>query len=125
MAESVAHYDWGGDGPPLVLLHGLAGYAGEWEAVAVRLRARGHRVVAMDLRGHGDSERKPGDTGASAHARDVAGLLDRLGLGPAVLVGQSLGGRVALRTAHEHPRLVRALALVEADARPASDVRPT
>ncbi|WP_431032055.1 alpha/beta fold hydrolase [Streptomyces sp. P6-2-1] len=121
MAEPVTHRDWGGEGPPVVLLHGLAGYAGEWEAVAVRLRARGHHVVAMDLRGHGGSVRHPRDTRASAHADDVAGLLGRLGAGPAVLVGQSLGGRVALRVAHQHPALVRGLALVEADARPASE----
>ncbi|MFJ4437716.1 alpha/beta fold hydrolase [Streptomyces sp. NPDC088923] len=121
MTEQVAHLDWGGDGPPVVLLHGLAGYAGEWEAVAVRLRARGRRVVAMDLRGHGGSVRHPRDTSASAHADDVAALLGRLGAGPAVLVGQSLGGRVALRVADEHPALVRGLALVEADARSASE----
>ncbi|MFD6153396.1 alpha/beta fold hydrolase [Streptomyces sp. NPDC060243] len=120
MAEPVAHLDWGGDGPPVLLLHGLAGYAGEWEPVAVRLRERGHRVLAMDLRGHGGSVRHPRDTNANAHADDVAGLLGRLGAGPAVLVGQSLGGRVALRVAVEHPSLVRGLALVEADARPAS-----
>ncbi|WP_234009958.1 alpha/beta fold hydrolase [Streptomyces sp. SA3_actF] len=86
----------------------------------MRLRERGHRVLAMDLRGHGGSVRHPRDTSANAHADDVAGLLGRLGAGPAVLVGQSLGGRVALRVAVEHPSLVRGLALVEADARPAS-----
>ncbi|EFK98383.1 LOW QUALITY PROTEIN: hydrolase, partial [Streptomyces sp. SPB78] len=120
VAEPVAHLDWGGDGPPVLLLHGLAGYAGEWGPVAVRLRERGHRVLAMDLRGHGGSVRHPRDTSANAHADDVAGLLGRLGAGPAVLVGQSLGGRVALRVAVEHPSLVRGLALIEADARPAS-----
>jgi pimeloyl-ACP methyl ester carboxylesterase len=118
-ARGTRYVDFGGDGPPVVLLHGLAGYAGEWTPVARRLRLRGRRVLAADLRGHGGSTRRPRDTRAEALADDIAGLLAGLDAGPAVLVGQSLGGRVALRTAQAHPRLVGGLALVEADARPA------
>ncbi|WP_405855720.1 alpha/beta hydrolase [Streptomyces sp. NBC_00090] len=50
--------DWGGSGPD-VLLHGLAGHAGEWDATARALRDAGHRVLALDQRGHGHSERRP------------------------------------------------------------------
>lgn len=51
--------DHGGDGPPLLLLHGLAGHSGEWEALAARF-ASTHRVVAFDARGSGASTRRPG-----------------------------------------------------------------
>ncbi|MFF5974861.1 alpha/beta fold hydrolase [Streptomyces sp. NPDC012769] len=91
--------DWGGTGRPLLLLHGLAGHAGEWDGVARRLRADGHRVVALDQRGHGASERHPGDVSRAAYVADVLAVLDHLGLADAVLVGQSYGGHAALLTA--------------------------
>ncbi|MGG8408706.1 alpha/beta fold hydrolase [Streptomyces sp. 12297] len=105
--------DWGGEGTPVVLLHGLAGHAGEWDATARDLRDR-HRVVAVDQRGHGASDRTPRDVSRAAYVADVVAVLDGLGLGPAVLVGQSLGGHTAMLAAAAHPELVRALVLVEA-----------
>ncbi|MEU2542702.1 alpha/beta fold hydrolase [Streptomyces iakyrus] len=54
----IACPDWGGSGPPVVLLHGLAGHAGAWDCLARDLSPR-HRVVAVDQRGHGASERRP------------------------------------------------------------------
>ncbi|MFB9554140.1 alpha/beta hydrolase [Streptomyces roseoviridis] len=91
--------DWGGTGRPLLLLHGLAGHAGEWDGVARRLRADGYRVVALDQRGHGASERQPGDVSRAAYVADVLAVLDRLGLTDTILVGQSYGGHAALLTA--------------------------
>lgn len=105
--------DSGGPGAPVVLLHGLAGHAGEWDAVARRL-SPAHRVVAVDQRGHGASERRPGDVSRAAYVADVVAVLDQLGLQQPVLVGQSLGGHTAMLTAAAHPGLVRALVLVEA-----------
>ncbi|AZQ34958.1 alpha/beta hydrolase [Streptomyces cyaneochromogenes] len=105
--------DRGGPGQPLVLLHGLAGHAGEWDALARHLSPR-YRVVAVDQRGHGASERRPRDLSRAAHVADVVAVADRLGLRRPVLVGQSLGGHTALLTAAAHPALVRALVLVEA-----------
>ncbi|GGQ24698.1 alpha/beta fold hydrolase [Streptomyces griseomycini] len=105
--------DWGGSGPPVVLLHGLAGHAGEWDALARDL-SPSHRVVAVDQRGHGASERRPRDVSRAAYVADVAEVCRRLGLHRPVLVGQSLGGHTALLTAAAHPDLVRALVLVEA-----------
>jgi pimeloyl-ACP methyl ester carboxylesterase len=118
MREGVrlAGLDWGGDGPPALLLHGLAGYAGEWADTARWLTAR-CRVVALDARGHGDSERAPADVSRAAHVADAAWAIERLDLGPAVVVGQSLGGQTALLLAARRPDLVRAVAL--ADAGPA------
>lgn len=112
----LAHIDFGGDGPPVVLLHGLAGHAGEWAETAVWLRGRA-RVLAPDARGHGRSERAPGDVSWTAHVADVAWLIRRLDLGRVVLVGQSLGGLNALLVAAEHPELVRGLVI--ADGSPA------
>ncbi|MGW1293477.1 alpha/beta fold hydrolase [Streptomyces sp. NPDC002533] len=107
--------DHGGDGPPLLLLHGLAGHCGEWEALAARLAAT-HRVIAFDARGSGQSTRRPGDVTRAAHVRDVLAVARRFGLAgkDMVLVGQSMGGLTALLTAAAHPEVCRALVLIEA-----------
>ena len=105
--------DFGGDGPAALLLHGLAGHAGEWAQTASWLRAR-CRVVAYDARGHGRSERAPGDVSREAHVADAAFVIEELGLAPAVVIGQSLGGHTGLLLAAERPELVRALVLAEA-----------
>lgn len=105
--------DWGGPGQPVVLLHGLAGHAGEWDRTAQRLSPR-HRVIALDQRGHGASERHPQDVSRDAYVADVIAVLDQLALRRPVLVGQSLGGHTAMLTAAAHPERVRALVLVEA-----------
>ncbi|MFD9483002.1 alpha/beta fold hydrolase [Streptomyces sp. NPDC059991] len=105
--------DWGGPGPSVLLLHGLAGHAGEWDAVAQQLSRR-YRVVAVDQRGHGSSERLPSDLSRAAYVADVVAVLDQLDLHHPVLVGQSMGGNTAMLTAAAHPERVRALVLVEA-----------
>ncbi|MER5349507.1 alpha/beta hydrolase [Kitasatospora sp. NPDC002551] len=110
---SLVCHDWGGDGPPLVLLHGLAGHLGEWDALARRLSPH-RRVVAVDQRGHGASTRRPADVSRAAHVADVAAVIDRLGTGPVTLLGQSYGGHAAMLTAAAHPGLVEALVMVEA-----------
>lgn len=85
----VAH-DFGGTGPGVLLLHGLAGYAGEWSGTAAWLTARA-RVVALDARGHGASEREPADVTRAAHVEDAVDAIDRIGAGPVVVVGNHLG----------------------------------
>ncbi|MCQ1576833.1 alpha/beta fold hydrolase [Streptomyces parvus] len=107
--------DHGGDGPPLLLLHGLAGHCGEWEALAARFAAT-YRVIAFDARGSGASTRRPGDVTRAAHVRDVLAVARRFGLAgeDTVLVGQSMGGLTALLTAAAHPEVCRALVLIEA-----------
>jgi pimeloyl-ACP methyl ester carboxylesterase len=110
--------DFGGHGPPVILLHGLAGYAGEWADTASWLRER-HRVVAPDLRGHGESTRTPSLVDAHAFVADVVAWLDALGFERATLVGQSFGGLIAFLTGAEHPR--RVARLVVAEASPAPD----
>lgn len=81
--------DFGGSGPPVLLLHGLAGYAGEWQHIAEHLIAD-HRVFALDQRGHGDSKRTPLDVSRDAYVQDTAETVRRIQLGPVTLVGQSM-----------------------------------
>jgi pimeloyl-ACP methyl ester carboxylesterase len=99
--------------PAVVLLHGLAGYAGEWKGTAGWL-AVDHRMVALDQRGHGRSTRLPGDTSRSSYVSDVVSVIEGLDAGPVVLVGQSLGGHTAMLAAAQRPDLVTALVVAEA-----------
>jgi pimeloyl-ACP methyl ester carboxylesterase len=114
----LAATDFGGDGPCVLLLHGLAGHAGEWAQTAGWLIER-CRAVALDARGHGGSERSPADVSRAAHVADVVHVVEGLRLDPVVLVGQSLGGQTALLVAAERPDLVRGLVVTEAS--PAAD----
>jgi len=94
----------GGDGPPLLLLHGFGGAAWNFSELAPLLAGR--RLLIPDLPGHGRSDPLPAPS-MSAFADVVAALLD----GPVGVVGHSMGGVVALRLAERHPHLVRGLVL--------------
>ncbi|MBV1853312.1 alpha/beta fold hydrolase [Catellatospora tritici] len=107
----LALHDFGGTGDAVLLLPGLCGYAGEWSATAEWLVAT-HHVYALDPRGHGASQTRPGDVSREAHVADTVAALTRIG--PVVLVGQSLGGHTAMLTAATRPDLVARLVLVEA-----------
>jgi pimeloyl-ACP methyl ester carboxylesterase len=107
------HYAEAGDsrGAPLVLLHG---YTDSWRSfgLVLPLLARTRRILAPDLRGHGDSSAPAGDYGIARLARDVAEFMTRLELGPSTLVGHSLGSFVARRVALDDPRRIDRLILV-------------
>ncbi|UKY54484.1 alpha/beta fold hydrolase [Streptomyces inhibens] len=94
-----------GAGPPLVLLHGGFLDHGMWDD-QVPFLAPDYRVIAPDARGHGASSNA---SSPFRHTDDVAALLRHLGVGPAVLVGLSMGASIAVDTALEHPDLIRAL----------------
>jgi len=101
--------DTGGDLPPVLLLHGWTLSADlNFFAVFGPLSQR-HRVVALDLRGHGRGLRSPEPFSLEDCADDAAALLEVLGLGPAVVVGFSLGGAVAMLLCHRHPERVAGL----------------
>jgi pimeloyl-ACP methyl ester carboxylesterase len=116
----LALLDHGGDGPPAVVVHGLAGHAGEWDATAAWIGAS-RRVVAPDARGHGRSERRPGDVSRAGFVADLAHWIELLGLAPAVVIGQSLGAHTAFLLAARRPELVRALVVAEATPEPDPD----
>ena len=106
-------WDSGGRRAPLVLLHGLAGYAGEWCLTAHGLVDR-FRVLALDQRGHGASSRRPADVSQHAFVDDVTAVIDELADGePVTLVGQSMGAHTAMLTAAARPGAVDRLVMVE------------
>ena len=86
-----------GTGAPLVLLHGIAGTAAGWDAVARRLAASGRRAYAVDFRGHGESDRPDGGYDLATLGLDLAALVAGLGLERPVIVGHSLGAWAILK----------------------------
>lgn len=106
------YFEVAGDGDPVVLCHGLGGNHAAWWRVAGGL-ARHHRVVTWDQRGFGNSTRRSGRYGPEAAVGDLGALLDHLGLGPVQLVGQSMGGWVAMGLAVRHPAHLRSLILTD------------
>ena len=102
-----------GDGPPIVLLHGIPGSGASWQAVADRLRGD-HRVVVPDLIGFGMSPRSRHleDVGMEGQAAALELALDKAAIAGVVLVGHDFGGPVALSLLRRRPDLVSALALL-------------
>ncbi len=86
--------DTGGDGPAVLLLHGLGGYADEWSGTIRGLQPE-YRVVAFDQRGHGGSSRRPDEVSRGAYVNEVVDVAQALGLNRVTLVGQSMGGHTA------------------------------
>jgi pimeloyl-ACP methyl ester carboxylesterase len=108
----IALAKFGGQGPAVLLLHGLVGHAEEWQETASWL-AHTHAVFGIDLRGHGRSERTPEDVSISAHVSDVVAAANHIG-SPVVLVGHSVSGIIGVAAAAARPHLVSALAVSEA-----------
>lgn len=111
----IAYVDLG-EGPPILLIHGFgSNYAVNWQSTGWigTLTDAGRRVIAMDVRGHGQSEKlydaalfKP-----ALMAEDAANLLAHLGIAKADVMGYSMGGRIAARLAIHHPDLVNTLVI--------------
>lgn len=106
-----------GSGPPVLLLHGHPQTLSTWHAVAPRL-ARNHTIVAMDLRGYGDSDKPAGGARHAAYAKramaaDAAAVMRALGHARYAVVGHDRGGRVAHRLALDHPNAVSRLAVFD------------
>lgn len=101
------HYvDWGGSGKPFVMVHGLDRVARTFDPIAVRF-SPAYRVIAIDMRGHGDSGWDPqGRYLVEDHVGDLEGVVQQLGLRDLTLWGNSTGGRVVQVFAGKHPELV-------------------
>ncbi|HEX6096008.1 MAG TPA: alpha/beta fold hydrolase [Thermoanaerobaculia bacterium] len=106
------HYFSGGEGPPLVMVHGVASRAADAALVYGPLM-RHRRIYALDLLGYGESD-KPADFPYSvpAQAEVVRGFMDAVGVREADVMGVSMGGWIALKAAADHPERVRKLVLV-------------
>jgi pimeloyl-ACP methyl ester carboxylesterase len=107
------YYETHGSGEPLILLHGGAGATGMWTEIMPTL-SRGRQVIAVDLQAHGRTADINRPLRYELMANDIAALISYLKLGKADLMGYSLGGGVALRTAIQHHELVKKLVLVSA-----------
>jgi pimeloyl-ACP methyl ester carboxylesterase len=104
-------YRLAGSGPPIVLIHGITASSRVWELVGPRL-AQNHTVLAPDLIGHGESAKPRGDYSMGAFASGIRDLVLWLDLGPATVLGHSLGGGVAMQFAYQFPERTERLALV-------------
>ena len=104
-------YRIAGQGPPVVLIHGMVNSSLHWERVAMPLAER-YTVVAPDLIGHGDSAAVRGDYSLGAHACSIRDLLTTIGIERATIVGHSLGGGIAMQFFYQFPQRVERLALI-------------
>jgi pimeloyl-ACP methyl ester carboxylesterase len=95
----------------VVLLHGIAGTSSTWDTVIPRL-AEHYDVLAPDLLGHGESAKPQGDYSLGAYANVLRDLLEALGMGPATIVGHSLGGGIAMQFAYQFIERCERLVLV-------------
>jgi len=108
----------GGEGPPVVLLHGHPRTHTTWHRVAPLLVAAGHTVVCPDLRGYGESTKPPTTADHAPYSKramagDVVRLMRRLGHPSFAVVGHDRGSYVAMRTAMDHPEAVTHLAVLD------------
>jgi Predicted hydrolases or acyltransferases (alpha/beta hydrolase superfamily) len=106
-------YRMAGEGPALVLIHGIGDSSATWAELIPDL-ARTHTVIAPDLLGHGASDKPRADYSVAAYANGVRDLLATLDIESATLVGHSLGGGVAMQFAYQFPERTERLILVSA-----------
>ena len=105
------YYEEQGTGEPLLFIHGLGSSGLDWELQAAAFSPQ-YRVITLDLRGHGRSDKPAGPYTMSQFAGDAAALLQSLSITSAHVVGLSLGGGVAFQLAIDQPALVRSLTIV-------------
>jgi pimeloyl-ACP methyl ester carboxylesterase len=100
------------DGPVVLLLHGLLSESTTWQPTIEPLARLGLHVIALDLVGHGESDKPPLAYYLDDFAASVSALLTHLELGPVTLAGHSLGGAIAMEFAHTYPDQIARLVLV-------------
>lgn len=104
--------EWEGAGTPVLCVHGITANCRCWDEMASAIAPR-HRVIAMDLRGRGKSDKPDSGYSIDTHVRDILALLDNLGLAKAIVIGHSLGAFIGLALAAGHPTRVDRLVLVD------------
>ncbi len=107
------HYQQIGDGPDLVMIHGLTGNLAVWHLHIIPLISNRYRTLTYDLRGHGYSEITPSGYSCDQMAADLLELLDALEIERAPIVGHSYGADIALYFAHNHPDRVSDVIAIE------------
>ena len=111
MNSANIYYEVHGSGPPLLLIAGTACDGNFWQPYQVSDFSRDHTVIILDQRGIGKTTMQSVDYSTDRLAADAAALIEHVGLGPAIVVGHSLGGRVAQLVALDHPTSTKALVL--------------
>lgn len=109
-----------GKGPGVVLIHGFGGNRDAWSEIAKRLK-KDHTVLSVDLPGHGDSAAPPLKEGAAdldAIGGEIAKLIRKQKIEPALLIGHSIGGAIAVRVALADPKSIRGIILVDSSLAP-------
>ena len=106
------YLDWGGDGPPILALHGLAS-TGHWYELIAALLSNEYRIIAPDQRGHGKTTQAESGYDWPTLASDAAGLMDSLDIDQASVLGHSWGGHVASSLAANRPERVNKLVMIE------------
>ncbi|PKB79326.1 MAG: hypothetical protein BZY88_13895 [SAR202 cluster bacterium Io17-Chloro-G9] len=109
---NVRYLDWGGEGPSIMALHGLASSAHWYDIVAQKLRDHG-RIIAPDQRGHGQTTQAATGYDWQTLSSDIVGLMDHLGIEKATVMGHSWGGNVAGNLAARFPERVEKLVLID------------
>jgi pimeloyl-ACP methyl ester carboxylesterase len=121
---SLAYTDTGAGAPPLLFIHGWCCDRTHWREQVLAFQDR-HWTVAVDLRGHGASDKPDQDYGIGLFVDDVAWLCREIGLEEPVIVGHSMGGIIGLNLVRKHPTLARALVMVDSPAIPLPDALRT
>ena len=112
-----------GDKPPTLLVHGWCGDHTHFAPQFEHFARRGHRVVAVDLRGHGESDKPHQSYTVQLFADDLAWMCAQLGLEKPVVIGHSMGGVVTLALALSYPDLPSAIVMLDAPVKPTHKVR--
>ncbi|VVO05874.1 alpha/beta fold hydrolase [Pseudomonas fluorescens] len=105
------HYEEYGHGDPVLLLHGLGSSSLDWEYQVSELAAR-YRVIVPDARGHGRSDKPRERYSIAGFSADLIALIEHLNLGPAHVVGLSMGGMIGFQLAVDQPQLLKSLCIV-------------
>ncbi|WP_233522554.1 alpha/beta fold hydrolase [Peribacillus glennii] len=120
LKKNMLSYSDSGQGTPIVLIHGFCGSRGYWKDVIPSLQDE-YRIIAVDLRGHGESKSEDKDFEIDDMARDVHNLLKHLSVDRVYLFGHSLGGYVTLSFAEQFPGMAAGFSLVHSTAYPDSE----
>ncbi len=114
---TLRYLEAGSGDPPLLFVHGWTCNHTHWRDQVSHF-AKDHRVVAVDLRGHGQSDAPDQDYAIEGFVDDVAWFIRELGLQKPVIIGHSMGGVIAMNLARRHPDLVRAIVMVDSPITP-------
>jgi pimeloyl-ACP methyl ester carboxylesterase len=119
------HYlEWDSAGPPIILLHGMNDDAGIWESFAPLLASEYH-VIAPDRRGTGSSGKPKDGYNFPTLISDISLLINKLGIGPVILIGHSFGAEIALSMAARQPELIRSVVMIDGGFWPKEENHPS